>query len=482
MIFQFNRFVKTLLCCLPFYANGQLFTDASANLPAAASGASMDVRAADLDKDGDPDIVLAREFQANVVLRNEGNGVFVNGTIGNLPQEVHDSEDVAIADFNADGNLDLVFCSEDDVSQGWTNVHEYYLGDGMGHFTAAAYQPPDSEANAVITTDVNSDGLPDLIFGNDGIPNILINNGSGGFTTENDRVPPIARVTQDVLMLDADNDGDADMFLGNENGNLLYINDGTGHFSDETALRLPVGLNLETRKVAAGDVDGDNDLDIFLANVEFIPGKDPQNRLFVNDGTGHFSDETATRLPTDTDHTIDAIFEDLDLDSDLDLVLGNVFGAAIKMYLNDGNGRFADSTLAVLGQLYYRDALGVIAEDLNGDGLRDLYVCHRKTPQNPQKDLLLLRSPLSGTDEKRNARAAVTIYPNPVRNHFFIKTAQSLPDTIRLENSMGQTVRSLKPERTEPGVYRCNLDRTNLSSGVYFIQTGGIRKKIILNP
>lgn len=481
MKLEVKYLVKTLLFCLPLSINAQLFTDASTNLPAAASGASMDVRAADLDGDGDRDIVLAREFQPNVVLRNEGNGIFVNATIGNLPQEVHDSEDVAIADFNGDGHPDLVFCSEDDVSQGWTNVHEFYLGDGTGHFTAAAYQPPDSEANAVITADIDADGLPDLVFGNDGIPNILINNGSGGFTLENDRVPPIARVTQDLLWLDVDNDGDGDLFLGNENGNLLYINVGAGQFADETAIRLPSGLNMETREVAAGDVDGDNDLDIFLANVEFIPGKDPQNRLFINNGNGHFTDGTAARLPVDSDHTIDAIFEDLDLDSDLDLVLGNVFGAHIKTYLNDGTGHFADSITAVLGQFYHRDALGVIAEDLNGDGLRDLYFCHRKGPQNSQKDLLLLRSPLSNVQEKRNNEAAVTIFPNPVRDYFCIKTTRKLADSIRLENAAGQTVRFLKPEKTGPDTYRCQVDRAKLAAGVYFIQTGGGRKKIVLH-
>jgi len=70
---------------------------------------------------------------------------------------------------------------------------------------------------------------------------------------------------------------------------------------------------------------GDDDLDAFLSNVEFIPGKDRQNRLLVNDGHGNFTDQTSVQLPIDNDLTIDAVFEDVDLDGDLDLIIANVF-------------------------------------------------------------------------------------------------------------------------------------------------------------
>jgi FG-GAP-like repeat len=472
--------IFSALAAFPAAANAQLFSDATANLPASTSGANMDVRAFDLEGDGDLDLVFAREFQPNFLLRNNGQAVFTNATTGNLPQEIHDSEDVAVADFNGDGHLDLVFCSEDDVTQGWSNVHEFYLGDGAGKFTAAAYQLPDSEANAVIAADLNSDGLPDLLFGNKGTIGVLINDSAGGFFVENQRVPQIQRTTQDLALGDVDGDGDADLFAGNENGNLLFINDGTGNFTDETAARLPAGLNIETRKVALGDADGDGDLDVFLSNVAFIAGKNPQNRLFVNDGTGHFVDKTATQLPTDADHTIDAIFEDIDLDGDLDLVVANVFGGALKLYENDGDGQFSDATLAVLGKNYFRDALGVIAADFNGDGLRDLYVCHRNTPQNPQKDLLLLRSPVVAASAAKGSAENLLVYPNPVDNQLFIKTDRAYLDTVRLQNSTGQTLFSMPPKPVGEGIFRCDLPEGRLSSGVYFLSVGNARKPIFI--
>ncbi len=429
----------------------------------------MDVRAADLDGDGDLDIVLANEFQANVILINDGNGNFTNGTIGKLPQPIHDSEDVVVADFDQDGQLDLVFCSEDDVGLGGTNVHEFYLGNGGGGFSAAAFQLPDSEANAVLTADLSGDDLPDLLFGNDGPTSVLINASDGVFTIENDRVAALNRTTQDLALADVDGDGDLDLFEGNENGNVLQINDGNGQFSDETSERLPAGLNIETRKVSFGDIDGDNDLDIFLSNVAFIPGKNRQNRLLINDGTGHFTDGTADQLPVDNDHTIDAIFEDLDLDGDLDLVVANVFGSPIKAYLNNGQGVFENGTQAVFGQNYFRDALGVIAADLNGDGFRDLYICDRFQASSNRKDLLLLCDATSATSEVEDGQHAL-IYPNPARSYFFIETTLPVTDSIQLLDASGRELLRLTSRQEAENRYQFDLTKTAWPTGLYFIQ------------
>ena len=106
-------------------------------------------------------------------------------------------------------------------------------------------------------------------------------------------------------------------------------------FMDASANLPENGARGQSMDVRAADIDGDNDLDVFLSNVAFIPGKNRQNRLFSNDGDGVFSDVTPTHLPADSDHTIDAIFEDVDLDEDLDLIVCNVFGGPIKICENN---------------------------------------------------------------------------------------------------------------------------------------------------
>jgi pimeloyl-ACP methyl ester carboxylesterase len=362
------------------------FRDGSEALPdEGARKASMDVRAADLDGDGDTDLVLANEFQPNSILINDGKGHFSDESAQRLPQPAHDSEDVAIADFNGDGLPDLIFCSEDD------RVHEYYLNTGKGVFREAPWHFPDSEANAVLSADLNGDKKPDVVFGNKGQNQVFINDGKGGFAPDPKRLPDIQRVTQDLALLDVDGDGDLDYLEGNEDGNVLCLNNGKGFFKDVSASHLPALADMETRKIAFADVDNDGDTDLFFANVAFQPGKNPQNRLYLNNGKGVFSDVTGAQLPADTDHTIDAVFEDLNLDGSPDLLLANVFGAPLKAYLNNGKGVFEDQSDRVFGKKYLRDALGIIAVDLNADGRRDLYVCDRYNPALDRKDLLLWR-------------------------------------------------------------------------------------------
>jgi len=464
---------------LALIISAQIYSDVSSNLPDnGAKGQSMDVRAVDIDGDEDLDIILANEFQGNTILTNDGNGNFTNTTSGNLPQPIHDSEDIAIADFNGDGNLDLVFCSEDDF------VHEYYWGDGNGSFTIATFQLPNSVSNAVITEDFNNDSIPDLLFGNAGQNVILINDGDGAFVNETaSRLPSNSNITQDIQLADIDGDGDLDIFVGNEDGNRLLINNGDGVFKDESSSRLPQGLNIETRKVAFGDVDGDEDLDIFLSNVMFIPGRDRQNRLFINDGNGNFSDSTATHLPSDNDDTLDGIFVDVDMDDDLDIYVANVMLQTIssqKVYLNDGFGKFTDGTGTILPDTYYLNALGVIAEDLNGDGLKDLYVCDRNTGNN-LKDVLLLRDFVDTTNDFKNRNATIRLYPNPVKDQFTVEIPFEFGDSVsfKLFDISGKEIAVLKPESSFENRFTFNVSKLDnrLSKGNYFLQIVSNSKK-----
>ena len=131
---------------------------------------TMDIEAADIDKDGDPDLVLAMEFKPNIILVNDGNGKFSNESVARLPQVTHDSEDIAIGDFDRDGDADIIFVSEDD------RVHEYYLNDGKGYFKDNSNRFDfSSVANAVDAADFDKDGDLDLVLGNDGQDFFLLN-------------------------------------------------------------------------------------------------------------------------------------------------------------------------------------------------------------------------------------------------------------------------------------------------------------------
>jgi hypothetical protein len=364
--------------------------------------ASMDAVAADLDGDGDLDIVTPQEWRANRVLINEGGARFALLSLPAPPQSelvrpAHiqqplqkDSEDVSIADFNVDGVLDMIMVTEDDVRFGRANVHQYFRGLGGNRFERVYGQIPDSVANAVAHADITGDGAADVMVSGDGQDRLMINDGRGGFRDETEaRLPREAAIAQDVEFFDADRDGDLDLVLGLEGGHALWINDGRGRFADETRERLPNPGNVEARKVTPADVDGDGDLDLYFAHVSW-QGRAPQDHLYLNDGAGRFTNATSERLPTETLLSLDAEFADLDGDGDLDLVQGNA--GSVRVYLNDGAGRFADVTAEAIGPDIPGLSISIEVADFDGNGRPDLYVGQLPAPGGAarSRDRLLL--------------------------------------------------------------------------------------------
>lgn len=341
---------------------------------------SMDAGIADLDGDGDLDILIANEHRPNILLINDGKGNFSNQSAKRIPQVRHDSEDIGIADFDGDGDLDIVVVSEDD------KINELYLNKGDGTFIDAGSRiPVTGTSNSVVVFDINEDGSPDILIGNNGQNNILINDGKGNFTDETQkRFGAFIDVTQDLTLADIDKDGDQDLLIGNEGQNRILINTGKGFFKDESTKRLPYRAEAEeTREVDIADIDGDGDLDILYGNVEaFVQGALRQNRLLLNDGKGFFTDITATHLPKDNNRCFGVAFLDIDNDGDEDIVTGNTNGARFggdtpfSVYVNDGKGRYTDNKNIFPKSIVGR-GFDIDFADFNGDGIKDLFLSNR---------------------------------------------------------------------------------------------------------
>lgn len=229
--------------------------------------------------------------------------------------------------------------------------------------------------------DADGDGDPDLALAMEFEPNVLLlNDGAGVMTDGSDRLPRTAHDSEDVAFVDIDGDEDLDIFLVSEDDRTdeLYVNDGSGRFTDESSrLRTDDVSNAH----AVLDLDGDGAPDLLTGNI----GVD---RVLMNDGAGNFRDETVERWPQGGEsRTQDLELADVDGDGDLDVVVGNE--GQNELFLNDG-GRLVDATERSL-PARVGETREVRAADVDADGDVDLIVANvRFVLDESAQDYLLL--------------------------------------------------------------------------------------------
>jgi hypothetical protein len=295
---------------------------------------------------------------------------------------------VAIADLNGDGNLDLV------VTNG-TDMFSVLLGNGDGTFQAPVlYSSGGPFAESVAIADLNGDGKLDVVFasylvGHAGAVAVLLGNGDGTFQAPVAYSTGAGGVGESVAIADLNGDGYPDLVVASEcltpacshgaypGGVSVFLGNGDGTF--QTPLNYGSG-GWDASSVAIADLNGDGYPDLAVSNlcqlsascpVEGAPPGEVSVLLGNGDGTFQAPVSYSSGGSWATSVAIGALSDG----GDPDLVATNFFVPedSVGVLLGNGTGIFqAPVTYAETSA----SANSVAIADVNGDGYLDLVVAN----------------------------------------------------------------------------------------------------------
>jgi enediyne biosynthesis protein E4 len=280
------------------------------------------------------------------------------------------------ADFDNDGLIDLFVVNFTILGSGVAagdNYQYHNAGDGtLDRISFGTKSLTNGDSWNVAAADFNNDGWIDLFVPQGGTQisqnNLLYANNGGAFTLlTNSTVLTNKANGVACAWGDYDNDGFLDLFVSNfyEQNNFLYHNNGDGTFTSIT--NSPATLDGGTSVGCAwGDYDNDGWLDLFVANLgpvnsNTVTSIAPENNfLYHNNGDGTFTKITTGSLVNDLGHSTGCAWADYDNDGFLDLFVSNGwtdFSENNFLYRNNGNANNW-ITFKLVGTLSNRAAIG----------------------------------------------------------------------------------------------------------------------------
>jgi hypothetical protein len=362
--------------------------------------------AGDFDGDGWMDLYVTRVNLPNLLFRNRGDGTFDEvGAVAGVDLNSL-SSGCAFADIDNDGDQDLFVLT-------FETRNFLYINDGAGNFreeaAARGVDFPHNLGKHLSTSaafgDVENDGDLDLMITawqlgeaqrNDPQTRLYINDGRGNFTDNTVNAgltTPTAGFSP--AFADVDRDGWQDILLASDfKTSVYYHNQGNGTFVDRTEAA-GVGTDENGMGSSVIDIDNDGDLDWFVSAIYdpleceavaacfwFWSG----NRLYLNDGQGHFEDGTDSWGVRDGGWAWGASAIDIENDGDLDLILANGMSfngtdsdeqfnnTVLRLWQNNGAGESMTDIAVESGAIAVGETRGVVVFDYDKDGDQDFYV------------------------------------------------------------------------------------------------------------
>jgi len=265
------------------------------------------------------------------------------------------SQDVAAADLNGDGKLDLVVGNLDSATV------SVFLGDGTGSFKAHVDFATGLYPNSLAIRDFNGDGKPDLALANgSGTVSILLGNGDGTFQPHVEYTAGPGAFS--LAVGDFNADGKLDLAVANNNGNLsgtvsILLGNGDGTFQ----MHVDYAVGMGPYSVAVGDFNRDGKLDLVVANYPSVFTVS----VLLGNGDGTFQSQVTYPVGR---QPISVAVADLNGDGQLDLAVADFTDGFVSVLLGNGDGTFQPSVEYPTGRV----PSTIIIGDFNGDGKLDV--------------------------------------------------------------------------------------------------------------
>jgi hypothetical protein len=318
------------------------------------SGCAAGVALADFDRDGNLDVVANKPDSGATTLL-PGNG---DGTIGPMRPSVGASPyALAVGDFNEDGLLDLA------VANNGSNTVSLLFGNGVGTFQRAQNVPVGIRPVSVAVGDFANRGHKDLAVANSGSADVSVLRGRGDGTFIPLGAVIIGSAALAVLVGDFNGDGKDDIAALKDFSVAMLLGNGNGTF--QAPISSSTGVSGGS-SFAMADLNGDGIQDLV------VTGSFSSNNISVLLGIGNGSFQSPRMLATGASASSVAI-GDLNGDGVPDLAVANSSSSNVSVFLGNGNGTFQP------GVDFFVLASGpssVVIQDFNGDGRFDIAVAN----------------------------------------------------------------------------------------------------------